>query len=144
MSTWKELTERLKELQREFIRIAQRLEADKRNRPGVCGSWSPREVVAHLVEWNKEVIRQFEFFQVGLYRPVDHDLDEFNERSVRQRAHMTWEETIGELIEIHELFHKKTESISMQDISANGEYKDWVMVQIEHYEHHTRQLQQWI
>lgn len=38
--------------QSDFVQIANQLDPQKRNQPGVCGEWSPKDVVAHLVGWD--------------------------------------------------------------------------------------------
>jgi flagellar biosynthesis chaperone FliJ len=142
--SWKELTNELKELQGKFIGIAENLEKSKRNKPGVCGSWSPKEVVAHLSGWDKEVIRQFDLFLDGLDEAIEHDINEFNKQSVRERRHLSWDKTVEELKGVHERFYKKTKSIPPQEISKNDEYRDWMEVQIEHYIHHINQVKEWV
>lgn len=139
-----ELTDRLKDLQNEFIRITQRLEKSRRTEPGVCGSWSPKEVVAHLSGWDKEVIRQFDLFLDGLDEAIEHDIDEFNKQSVYERSHLSWDETVNELKEAHQQFYRKAKSIPLQQIAKNDEYRDWMEVQIEHYIHHIDQFKEWV
>ena len=142
--TWKKLIEELSKLQHDFIEVAQQIEIPGRNRPGVCGSWSPKEVVAHISGWNKEVIRQFSLFRDGLEQAIEDDMDEFNKKSVQERQHLSWEETINELKHTHKQFYHRARSISSQELSGNKEYKAWVEVQIEHYKHHIKQLKKWL
>ncbi len=143
-STWKNLLDKLTTLQQKFIKVAQQLEKSKRDQPGVCGSWSPKQVVAHITGWDKEVIRQFGLFQDGLQKAIEHDTDEFNKQSVKKRSHLSWEETIAELQLAHDQFYQRAKSISSQELSENEEYIDWVEVQIDHYIHHTKQLEKWV
>lgn len=143
-TAWVKLIEKLSKLQHEFIKVAQQVEKSKRNQPGVCGSWSPKQVVAHITGWDKEVIRQFDLFQDGLEKAIEHNIDEFNKKSVQERSHLSWEETIAELQQVHEQFYQRAKSISSQELSKNGEYKDWIEVQIDHYLHHTEQLEKWV
>ena len=140
-STWKNLVDKLSILQQEFIKVAQKIDKPQRNRPGVCGTWSPKEVLAHISGWNKEIIRQFSLFQDGLEKAIEHDIDEFNKNSVKERRHLSWAEIIAELQQTHKQFYQKAQSISSQELSKNEEYKNWVEVQIEHYKHHKKQLE---
>lgn len=143
-ASWENLIKELSNLQHQFIEVAQQIEKPKRNQPGVCGSWSPQQVVAHITGWDKEVIRQFGLFQDGLEKAIEHDIDEFNKNSVLKRNQLSWEETITELQQTHEQFYQKAISISPQERSKNNEYRDWVEVQIDHYIHHTKQLKKWV
>lgn len=142
-TAWNNLIEELNQLQHEFIEVAQQLEETKRNQPGVCGSWSPKQVIAHITGWDKEVIRQFGLFQDGLEKAIEHNLDEFNKDSVQKRRHLNWNETILELQRVHQQFYQSAMSVSSQALAQNGEYRNWVQVQIDHYKHHTKQLEKW-
>lgn len=143
-TSWENLIEELINLQYQFVDVAQQIEKTKRNESGVCGSWSPKQVVAHISGWDKEVIRQFGLFQDGFEKAIEHDIDEFNKKSVKERSHLSWEETIAELQQAHEQFYQRAKTISSQELSKNEEYKDWVQVQIDHYIHHTEQLKKWV
>ncbi|MDR8392601.1 DinB family protein [Aliifodinibius sp. S!AR15-10] len=143
-TTWKSLITELRNLQFEFIEVAQQLEQSKREKPGVCGSWSPKQVIAHITGWDKEVIRQFELFRDGLEKAIEHDIDEFNKNSVEDRNHLSWDETITELQQAHKLFYEMAKSISSGERSKNEDYREWIEVQIDHYKHHTEQLEQWV
>ena len=142
-STWNSLLDKLGILQQKFIKVAKQIDKPKRNQPGVCGFWSPKEVVAHISGWDKEVIRQFTLFQDGLVKAIEHDIDEFNKKSVSERQHLSCKETIAELQQAHKQFYQRAQSISSQELSKNEEYMNWVKVQIEHYKHHTKQLEKW-
>ncbi len=144
MSKWTELIAELKSLQDEFIRIVQSLDKSIATKPGVCGEWSAREVVAHLSGWDKEVMRQFDLFLDGLDKAIEHDIDEFNKQSVKEREHLSWNDTINELKKAHQQFYRKAKSIPEAEISNNDEYRDWMEVQIEHYIHHIKQLKEWV
>lgn len=141
---WKKLLEELSNLQGEFIEVAQQIAKPKRNQPGVCGSWSPKQVAAHITGWEKEITRQFELFRDGLEEAIEYDIDEFNKESVQKRDHLSWEETITELQQAHEQFSEKAMSISSRELANNTEYKEWVEVQINHYRHHINQLKKWV
>lgn len=143
-TSWEKLIEELSNLQHQFIEVAQQIDEAKRNLPGVCGSWSPKEVVAHITGWDKEVIKQFGLFQDGLEKAMEHDIDEFNKKSVQERSHLSWEETVAELQQAHDQFYQKAMSISNQELSTNEEYRDWIEVQIDHYIHHRKQLKKWV
>jgi hypothetical protein len=143
-TTWENLITELRNLQFEFIEVAQQLDQSRRDKPGVCGSWSPKQVIAHISGWDKEVIRQFGLFREGLKKAIEHDINEFNKKSVENRNHLSWDETLTELQQAHELFYEMAKSISTGERSENEDYRKWVKVQIAHYKHHTKQLEQWV
>lgn len=142
-TSWKKLIKQLKELQAKFNEALHTLDESKREKPGVCGHWSPKQVVAHMTGWDIETILQFERIRKGL-EAIEHDIDAFNEKSVEQRKRLSWEETINELEEAQMKFNASAESVSLNDESKNDEYKELMDVQIEHYKHHIGQLEKWI
>lgn len=143
-SDWSTLVSELRELQKELLEAAQRLEESQREQSGVCGVWSPKEVLAHLTGWDKEVTRQFRLFQDGLEKAIEHDIDKFNQQSVSKRSQLSWEETLAEYRDVQNEFIEVAHSIPPSELSQNGEYHDWMNVQIEHYQHHLRQFNQWV
>ncbi len=144
ITSWNTLLNRLKKLQNEFIHLTELLEESKRGQPGVCGKWSPKQMIAHFSAWDKEVVRQFGLFQDGLQQAIEYDMDEFNRKAVQERSHLNWNETIAELKDAQREFNQIAGSISPKEISDNQEFIDWMEVQIEHYEHHIGQLREWI
>lgn len=143
-SNWAALVTELRALQKELIEIAQSLEKTQRERSGVCGTWSPKEVLAHLTGWDVEVTRQYRLFLDGLEKAIEHDIEEFNKKSVSQRSHQSWEETMVELRNAHKEFIEVAHSIPPSELTGNREYRGWMKVQIEHYQHHIQQLSQWV
>lgn len=143
-SNWAALVSELRELQRELLEIAKSLEEFQREQSGVCGTWSPKEVLAHLTGWDDEVTRQYRLFLDGLEKAIEHDIEKFNKRSVSQRSHQSWEETLVELRDAQNEFIEVAHTIPPSELSENREYRDWMEVQIEHYQHHIQQLNQWV
>lgn len=142
--TWSVLCQRLLHLQAGFIESAESLPVEKRESSGVCGDWSPREVVAHISGWDAEVLRQFELFNSGFTGEVEHDIESFNQQSVASRGSLDWEETLEELRQIHRCYPAALETVGEIHRASNSQYEEWLQVLIEHYEHHTEQLQRWL
>ena len=70
--------------------------AAQRDQPGVCGTWSAREVVAHLIGWDSALtyfLRDPGGFDP---QPLD-DVDTFNAHAVAARRQQTWTATVSEL-----------------------------------------------
>jgi len=76
--TWKDRIKRFEILQDKLVKAAQSLDESKREEPGTCGSWSAKEVLAHLSGWNKEIARQIRLVLEGHSGTVEHDIDRFN------------------------------------------------------------------
>ncbi len=96
-----------------------------------------------MTGWEIETILQFKRVENG-HTAIEHDIDLFNEKSVYQRHHLNWDETIHELKEAQKQFNQKILSISVNDPSKNEAYRELMDVQIEHYKHHTHQIEGWL
>ena len=53
---WIELADELEVAQQHFMEIAAQLALVVREKRGVCGEWSPKDVMAHLVGWDREAV----------------------------------------------------------------------------------------
>jgi hypothetical protein len=141
---WARLTAELQDLQAEFIGVADSLRVGKRVQAGVCGEWSPRQVVAHMSGWDAEVLRQFDLFAAGNTGEITFDIDEFNVRAVDERSDLDGHAIVDELRDLHAQFAERLARIGQGDRAENPQYREWVEVLIEHYRHHTRQLADWL
>ena len=119
------------------------LPGEKRELSGGCGHWSPRELVAHIAAWDAEVLRQFELFDSGFTGEIEHDIEAFNEQSVSSRATLGWHAVVAELRAVHRAYPSALARVTPSRRASNSQYEEWLRVLIEHYEHHTPQLQRW-
>ncbi len=69
----------------------------KRELSGACGIWSPKQVLAHLSGWIVLANKRYDDFAAGDPRNLYYDVDPVNARSVAERAHRSWDETVTEL-----------------------------------------------
>ncbi len=83
-----------------FFQIAARLEPEQRDRAGVCGEWSPKDVIAHLIGWDK-ALQTFITNSDGFKPAPLYDVNTFNAKSVAERRHLTWKEIIDALESSH-------------------------------------------
>ena len=72
--------------------------AELRERPGACGDWSVREVVAHCAGWEWEGARRLRLIAADPTLPdAVYDIDRFNAASVAVRARQDWTRMLDEL-----------------------------------------------
>lgn len=144
-ASWTELAENLAQAYTTFIEVASQLDADLPNEAGVCGEWSPREVVAHLVGWDAEAVRAFRLFANGDGdKFVPPQVDEFNAQSVRSRQDLTWDETLSELQTTQQDLQEMIQVVAAQNLNSAGGFGEWLVGRKDDYEYHILQLQAWV
>jgi uncharacterized protein (TIGR03083 family) len=142
-ASWPDLCARLDAASAAFTRACADLKPDRRERPGVCGQWSPRQVAAHLAGWDREAARRMRLFLTGPAESVTYDIDAFNARSVAERARLSWEGTLDEL---HAAFTNLKFAIAVvppEAATPTSPFVEWVIGRTEDYEFHLKQLMEW-
>lgn len=97
-----------------------------------------------MAAWDLEIIRQYKLFREGLDSAIEHDIDAFNARAVKERENLSWEACLEELRRVHLEFSETAHSLKPAEIEKNVGYREWLNVLIEHYEHHISQLEKWL
>ncbi len=138
---WLKLCENLSSVEEEFIHVIDSFNATVRDQKIAEGSWSTKDILAHIVGWEVEVVKQFKAFLVNPDVDDTYDIDSFNESSVSSRKNKTWNEIIEELKSTQEELSAFISTLSQKDIDAEDRFSEWVGVLIDHYKHHMSQLQ---
>jgi len=139
---WKELQRKLAAVEEGFIQVIDSLNTTLRDQKISEGSWSTKDILAHIVGWEDEVLKQFKAFLVNSDVDDTYDIDSFNESSVSSRKNKTRNEIIEELKSTQEELSAFISTLSKKDIDAEERFSEWVGVLIDHYKHHTIQLKQ--
>ena len=137
---WLKLCENLSSIEEEFTKVIDSFNAKVRDQKIAEGSWSVKDILAHIVGWEDEVLKQFQAFLVNPDVDDTYDIDSFNENSVSSRKNKTWNEITEELKSTQEMLSSFISTLSQKDIDAEDRFSEWVEVLIDHYKHHTRQL----
>jgi hypothetical protein len=141
---WSDLCARLDAASAAFARACADLPAGLRERPGVSGQWSPRQVAAHLAGWDREGARRIRLFLTGPTESITYDTDAFNARSVSERARLSWETTLEELAAAFANLKFAIAVVPPEAATAGSPFVEWVIGRAEDYELHTRQLKDWV
>jgi hypothetical protein len=146
MSTeaWASLQVRLAAAYAALTEAAASLAPELRDRSGVCGVWSPQDVVAHLAGWDREAARRFRVLLAGPVIDRIYDVDAFNARSVAARRHLSWDEALGELQAAHEALRRIIEHGDAEAAIADPRFREWLLGRSRDYEHHAAQLRAWL
>ena len=125
-----------------FCQLLDRIDSKKYDQPGVCGVWSPKDVVSHLIGWDKSVeefIANPESFDPA---PL-LDFESFNAQSVSERQYQSWEETLDELQCGHTRLQESIATVSAES-KIFERLCEWLAGRKNDYDHHTVQLRGWI
>ena len=145
-NTWPELSENLAQAHQAFIDLAHQLDVTLRTQAGVCGAWSPQDIVAHLAGWDAEAVRGFRLFAAGKGAAYDigFDVDTFNARSVGTRQHLPWKAVIDELRASQRELQDLIAVVHSEGLNPDGGFGRWLVGRRQDYEQHTGQLQAWV
>ncbi len=137
------LVEQLAELTRvqsDFVEIANRLDLHKCDQPGVCGEWSPKDVVAHLVGWDNALL-EFITDIDNFTPPVD--IDQFNQQSVQIRKHLNWPDIMREMEIIFRKLRQAVVTVT-PEMQVYDQVASWLTGRTEDYELHRGQFIAWL
>ena len=125
---------------RTFIALLEGLPGELRERPGACGEWSVREVVAHCAAWEWEGARRLRLIAADPTLPdAVYVIDSFNAASVAVRARQDWTRTLDELIKASNTLGKAA-SLMLDDSRT----QEWLIGRAVDFEEHTEGLQGWL
>ncbi len=139
---WLKLCQNLSSVEEEFIQVINSFNAKVRDQKIAEGSWSVKDILAHIVGWEDEVLKQFKAFLVNPDVDDTYDIDSFNESSVSSRKNKTWNEIIEELKLSQKELSVLISTLSQKNVDAEDRFSEWLGVLIDHYKHHTMQLKQ--
>src|SRR5215203_5504380 len=124
----------------EFVALLDAIPAELRERPGACGAWSVREVVAHCAGWEWEAARRLRLIAADPTLPdAIYKVDGFNAASVAARAQQDWSRTMDELAKASNTLAKAARA--MPDDARTHE---WLFGRAADFEEHADGLRRWI
>ena len=139
-SEWLTLCENLYTVEKEFIQVIESLNAKIRDKKIANGSWSAKEILAHIVGWEAEVVKQFKAFLTNPDTNDNYDIDLFNKSAVESRKHLSWDQIVTELKTAQSELSGFLANLTQKEIDEEKQFVEWVNVLINHYVHHTKQL----
>jgi hypothetical protein len=127
-----------------FVHSCIALKEEDQLRSGVCGFWSPKQVVDHFTGWGIEALENFKKIQAGEKVDLEYDDDIFNARAVAERSKLTWKESLKDMEEIKTKIVDFVTRLSEEDLSKSTVYASWINGIKEDYQLHNDQLLQWV
>lgn len=141
---WNDLRERFAIVSADFLALASQVDADRATEPGVCGTWSAKETVAHMAAWDWEGERHFRELHTKDGERRRYDSDAFNTAAVEERAGQSWDETLDELRRANMTFAASLANVSTSDQAAEPGYARWLNAVTGHYTEHANQIREWM
>lgn len=123
-----------------FLQVANRVGPEQQTQPGVCGIWSPKQVVDHLIGWDKALLT---FITTPDQFVVPHDVDIFNTNSVADRHFQSWDDSLSELDSVFEALQSAVTQLQ-PNTPVHGRSCGWLNGRREDYALHTNQFWGWI
>ena len=140
LSKWQKSIEILGAFSTQFLAEVKKMESNLADKEIDPGKWTFKEMVAHIVGWEKEVAVRFIEFIRGSTEDVNYDINSFNKNSVDSRQLQTWQETVYELQEAQTDLQEIISKIGEDDLRVEKRFQLWVNVLIRHYKQHLKQL----
>jgi DNA polymerase III subunit epsilon len=124
----------------EFVALLDTIPAELRERPGACGAWSVREVVAHCAGWEWEAARRLRLIAADPTLPnAVYKIDGFNAASVAARARQDWARTLDELAKA-----SNTLARAARAMPDDARTQEWLVGRAADFEVHADELRRWI
>ena len=123
-----------------FLEVIDGVPTALQERPGACGSWSVREVVAHCAGWEWEGARRLRLIAADPTLPdAVYDIDRFNAASVAARARQDWIRCLDELVKASATLARATSAIP-----DDARTQEWLLGRAADFEAHTVELRRWL
>ncbi len=124
----------------EFVTLLDAIPAELRERPGACGVWSVRELVAHCAGWEWEAARRLRLIAADPTLPdAVYKIDGFNAASVAARARQDWSRTLDELAKA-----SNTLARAARSLPNDTRTQEWLSGRAADFEEHADGLRHWI
>ena len=146
------LRERLRRAHADFLAAVEGLDRAVLEGAPAVGTWSARDVAAHVADWNEEILLAAEHL-LGAPKPAHHpivEIDDFNAaRAARYRAE-PWsaararlDRSVERAIELSDRFADRLEEPTEHPWNNRGTIRDLFHGVCGHEEEHTEELRAW-
>lgn len=124
----KDLIAALHQNREKLLQVISKLNAEQLNKPGVCGEWSGKDVLAHLLDWQERNIQWIAMVRRGeeahvpamgfTWKPAD--VDRLNRVIFETHRCEPLEEILRQLDETNQRFLNQLDSFSEEELKKPG------------------------
>lgn len=125
-----------------FFSACQSLTIEQALTPGVCGEWSAKAVIDHLTGWQVYSLPIIDKLLAKDKTVFDLDIDAFNQKSVKERQDIPWQESLISFEESFKTFSERLDRIPARRFQTEEGFTDWVKAMIHEYQFHLTHIQQ--
>ena len=139
----KQINERWSELETRITRVP----ASRMDEGGVVGPWSVKDVVGHIMTWEREVITSVSNYIARRDTATlawKTDLDGFNSRAVEDSRPKTLEDLMTNLNQTHEELLTWTAGVPDDALTVDCVTNRIQEDTFDHYAEHTASIRQWL
>ncbi len=109
-----------------LLRLMETYPVSHRERSGVSGWWSPRQVMNHFSGWMEEAERRYNMFDAGIPGDMTYHHDAFNATSIQARDHNSWAEALAELRERFYTLMRRASELAPEKALRDRRYREWL------------------
>jgi hypothetical protein len=122
---------------RKTLALAEQVPAELRSDPGVCGTWSLKDLMGHLAFWDDDLADELDAKRMGTRLPTssERDWEAINADQAKLRAEWDWDAVINEVRANHERL--------VPLLNDPGENADDEPIH-EHWDEHRSQIEGWL
>jgi uncharacterized damage-inducible protein DinB len=132
------------------------LSPDEMVQPGAVGLWSVKDVLAHLVSWEAELVTALSRLEQHKTRPPRiveiEDIDEWNDEQYHTNARRTLDDVLQDFEGVHRQVIRAINEVSNRDLDDNrrfpwmeGEPLSYLILEnaVWHEEEHAEDIRAW-
>lgn len=153
-TTRDDLIEKLNSAYQRFEATLDRFSAAQTTAPNVVGIWTPKDVLAHMIYWQRLPVHELNAALRGESYPENgSNMDEVNARTVAASQSTSWEALRAEFRATHQAVVERVKSLPDGAFIPGGTIEQALSDTVadalagntyEHYDLHGAQLQAWL
>jgi hypothetical protein len=124
------------------------LTPDELLEPGVTGSWSVRDILAHVTTWEEEALRYLPLIATGgtppRYSTTYGGIDAFNARMTEAKRHLSLAAVLHQLEDVHRRLVELTQTAPDALITSETRFRHRLRLDAySHYPIHAEAIRKW-
>ncbi len=144
---FEDLLDEWQDVYRGFFAALDLLPEHLREKPGLCGEWHARQLVAHMAGWHAVALGRFVAIRSGDTQHVTYSaaaIDARNAEHVAARAHLSWAQTVAELRVNMARLYEEVRGLLIRRAAYDPRYGAWLRRLSDDARLHTEQIRAWL
>lgn len=145
--SFERLLDEWQDVYRGFFAALDLLPEHLREKPGLCGHWHARQLVAHLAGWHAVALARFAAIRHGDTQHITYstaEIDALNAEHVAARAHLSWTQTVAELRVNMARLYEEARGLLIRRAAHDPRYGAWLRRLSDDARVHTEQIRTWL